>query len=74
LAGGGFRSGFTFGSTDDVGHRVAEQPVTVPDLHATILHQLGVDHTELVFDLHGTPETLTDERLSNAEVKRKLLL
>ena len=73
IAGGGFKTGFIYGKTDDVGHRVAEHPIKVPDLHATILNQLGLDHTKLVFNLHGGPETLTDKRVSGARVFDELL-
>jgi hypothetical protein len=47
--------------------------VSVPDLHATVLHQLGLDHTRLVYRHHGSDETLTDARLTNARVVRELL-
>ena len=44
LAGGGFRTGHVHGATDDVGYRAVEDRVSVNDLHATILHQLGLRH------------------------------
>jgi len=73
LAGGGFRAGHVHGATDEVGYRVAEGKVTVPDLHATLLHQLGIDHDELRYQHHGGPETLTDSRLTGARVVTELL-
>jgi uncharacterized protein (DUF1501 family) len=49
LAGGGVKGGITYGTTDDFGFRAAEYPVHVHDLHATILHLLGFDHTRLTY-------------------------
>lgn len=60
LAGGGIRGGQTYGTTDDLGYYAAENPVKVADLHATILQQLGFDHNELTYHLHGRDERLTD--------------
>ena len=60
LAGGGFRGGFAYGATDDFGFAAAENPVHVHDLHATILHQLGLDHTKLTFRNSGRDFRLTD--------------
>jgi len=68
LAGGGFKRGFTFGETDEVGYRAAVNRVSVSDLHATILHQLGLDHTTLSYSHSGRDETLTDVSLTNARV------
>src|SRR5256886_7543699 len=48
-----FRSGVTYGATDDYGYNVAENPVHVFDLQATILQQLGIDHTRLIFRFQG---------------------
>tara|TARA_B100000686_G_scaffold328848_2_gene389364 strand:+ start:511 stop:657 length:147 start_codon:yes stop_codon:yes gene_type:complete len=47
--------------------------LNVPDLHATILHQLGLDHTELTFQHHGRSESLTDHLVTGAEVVPQLL-
>ena len=44
LAGGGFKAGHVHGATDEVGYKAVEERVSVPDLHATLLHQLGMDH------------------------------
>ena len=61
LAGGGVRGGTVFGTTDEIGFRAVENRVSVHDLHATILHQLGLDHRELVMVREGRSERLTDE-------------
>jgi len=60
LAGGGVKGGHVHGTTDDVGLSVAENPVTVHDLHATILHLLGFDHERLTFRHAGRDFRLTD--------------
>jgi hypothetical protein len=60
VAGGGFKPGFTYGSTDDFGYNIAENPVSVHDLHATLLHQLGVDHERLTYKFQGRHYRLTD--------------
>jgi hypothetical protein len=60
LAGGGFKPGITLGKTDDLGFNVVEDPVQVHDLHATILHQLGFDHTKLTYRFSGRDYRLTD--------------
>ncbi len=73
LTGGGFRSGHVHGATDEVGYRAVEQPVSVADLHATVLHQLGLDHNRLTYEHHGRPETLTDTVVSNARVVSELI-
>jgi hypothetical protein len=60
LAGGGVRGGMVYGATDEYGYRAVENVVTVPDLHATILHQLGLDHERLTFRHGGRNLRLTD--------------
>ncbi len=60
LAGGGIRGGFVHGATDPVGLRAAEGKVHVHDLHATILHLLGLDHEQLTYFHNGRDERLTD--------------
>jgi hypothetical protein len=60
LAGGGVRGGMTFGATDDFSYNVAENPVHVHDLNATILHCLGLEHTRLTFKFQGRFYRLTD--------------
>lgn len=60
VAGGGFRPGFTWGKTDDLGFDVVDQKIHVHDLHATLLHQLGIDHEQLTFRFQGREYRLTD--------------
>ena len=60
LAGGGIKPGHTHGETDDLGFNVAQDPVHVHDLHATLLHLLGLDHTKLTFRFQGRDYRLTD--------------
>ncbi|HEX4130992.1 MAG TPA: DUF1501 domain-containing protein [Pirellulales bacterium] len=60
LAGGGVRGGTTFGATDEVGLYAVENKVHVRDVHATILHLLGLDHERLTYNNHGREERLTD--------------
>lgn len=60
LAGGGIKGGTVYGKTDDFGFKVAEHPVHVHDLHATILHLLGIDHTKLTYRYSGRDFRLTD--------------
>jgi hypothetical protein len=60
LAGGGVRGGVVHGATDDFGLRAALDKVHVHDLHATILHLLGIDHERLTFFHNGREERLTD--------------
>ncbi len=57
LAGGGIRGGQVIGETDPIGYTVTQRPVKPLDLHATILHALGIDSTRLVYDHHGLKET-----------------
>ncbi len=60
LAGGGVKPGVSYGSTDEFGYNVAENPVSVHDLQATMLHLLGVDHEKLTFKHQGRHYRLTD--------------
>ncbi|MEI6714103.1 MAG: DUF1501 domain-containing protein [Verrucomicrobiota bacterium] len=60
MAGGGVKAGTTFGSTDEFGFKATENPVHVHDLHATILHILGMDHEKLTFRHSGRDFRLTD--------------
>ena len=60
LAGGGIRGGLTYGATDDYGYRAVDKIVTLPDLHATILHLLGLDHERLTYRHGGRDHRLTD--------------
>ena len=60
MAGGGFKGGMTYGATDDFSMSVAENPVQIHDLHATILHQMGLDHKKLTYRYSGRDFRLTD--------------
>lgn len=60
MAGGGIKPGLVYGETDELGFNVARDPVHVHDLHATILHLLGFDHTRLTFRSQGRDFRLTD--------------
>ena len=60
MAGGGVRKGLTYGQTDDFGYRPVENPVHMHDLHATLLHTLGLDHERLTYRHAGRDFRLTD--------------
>jgi hypothetical protein len=60
LAGGGIRGGIVHGATDEFGYNAIENPVHVHDLHATMLHLLGIDHTKLTYRFQGRDFRLTD--------------
>jgi len=71
LAGGGIKSGQTWGATDDFSYNVVEHPVSLRDLHATVLHLLGVDHQRLTHRHQGLDQRLTG--VEPAEVVQGLL-
>lgn len=60
MAGAGIKGGQIIGSSDEFGYKAQEQPVSVHDLHATILHLLGLDHTRLTYRFNGRDMRLTD--------------
>ncbi|MBL8230721.1 MAG: DUF1501 domain-containing protein [Bryobacterales bacterium] len=60
LAGGGVKGGVTYGATDDWSYKAVEHPIYCYDLHATVLHLLGIDHTRLTFRNNGIDRRLTD--------------
>jgi len=60
LAGGGVKGGMAYGATDEFGFRAVENKVHVHDLHATILHLLGLDHEKLTYRYAGRDFRLTD--------------
>ena len=60
IAGGGFKGGTIYGATDEFGFQAVKDITTVHDLHATILHQLGFDHTRLTYRYSGRDFRLTD--------------
>jgi hypothetical protein len=70
LAGGGVRGGMAYGRTDDYGYKVVENKVEIHDLHATMLHLLGIDHKRLTFRFGGRDMRLTDV---HGEVVRDIL-
>lgn len=69
-AGGGFKGGLAFGETDEFGNAVASEPVNIHDVHATLLHQMGIDHERLTFRHGGRDQRLTDV---HGRVVRELL-
>jgi hypothetical protein len=71
LAGGGIQGGQSYGATDDFGYRAVTDRCSVADLHATMLHLLGLDHTKLTYKHHGRDERLTD--VYDAHVLKALL-
>ena len=73
MAGGGFKGGHIHGATDEFGYASVVDRVSVADLHATILQQLGIDHTKLTFRHSGREERLTDPEVTGARVVHELL-
>ncbi|HEV3444115.1 MAG TPA: DUF1501 domain-containing protein [Gemmataceae bacterium] len=74
LAGGGFKRGYVHGVTDDFGYKSVKDIVRVADLHATLLHALGLDHEALTYPHAGRPDSLTDVAVTKAEVVQELLV
>src|SRR6185369_10432773 len=70
MAGGGVKPGQVIGETDDIGWNVVKDPIHVNDLHATILHLFGLDHTKLTYRFQGRDFRLTDVA---GKVVKKLL-
>jgi uncharacterized protein (DUF1501 family) len=60
MAGGGIRGGMSYGETNEFGNAVVENPLSIHDIHATILHTLGIDHERLTFRHGGRNQRLTD--------------
>jgi Protein of unknown function (DUF1501) len=73
LAGGGFKKGYVHGETDEFGYRAVKDVVRVTDLHATLLHALGLDHEGLTYPHDGRNDTLTDSVVSHARLVPELL-
>ena len=65
MAGGGIKRGMTYGATDELGFHAVENPVNVRDIHATVLHLLGIDHKRLTFDYQGLPFRLSGVEEAN---------
>lgn len=61
MAGGGVKRGYVHGATDEIGHKAVEDPVSIHDFHATLLHLLGMDFRNLTYERHGLQERLTDQ-------------
>lgn len=59
MAGGGIKPGFSYGETDDFSYNIVKDPVHVRDLHATLLHQFGINHEKLTFKFQGLDQKLT---------------
>jgi hypothetical protein len=70
MAGGGTKAGLIYGATDEIGNHAVENVMTVHDLHATVLHLLGLDHTKLTYRFGGRDVTLPDV---HGQVVRALL-
>jgi hypothetical protein len=70
MAGGGVKPGVTMGESDELGFNVVKDKVHVHDLHATIMHLLGFDHTKLTYRFQGRDFRLTD--VSGTVVKQLL--
>ena len=73
LAGGGFKRGYVHGATDDFGYAAVQDVVTIHDLHATLLHSLGLDHRALTYPHDGRDDSLSDEVVSGAKLVPELL-
>ena len=73
LSGGGVKPGYIHGATDDFGYEAVDKRMTVSDLHATILTQLGIDHRKLTYWHNGRDESLTDVALTGARVVGDIL-
>ena len=73
MAGGGFKGGITYGETDEFGYKATVNRVGVPDLQATILAAMGLDHDKLSYPFHGLQETPTDAKVNGAKVVKALL-
>ena len=71
MAGGGIKGGMSYGQTDDFCYNVVQDPVHVRDLHATMFHQLGIDHNKLIFPYQGLDQRLTG--VEKATVIRDIL-
>jgi hypothetical protein len=71
LAGGGIKPGFVHGETDEMSYNIVKDPVHIHELHATMLHQLGIDHEKLAFQYQGLDQRLTG--VESVEVVRQIL-
>jgi uncharacterized protein (DUF1501 family) len=71
VAGGGFKGGIAYGATDEFGFKAEQNRVSIHDLHATLLNQLGMDHTKLTYRYAGRDFRLTDV---HGEIVRDILV
>ena len=60
MTGGGFKPGVSYGQTDDFSYNIVKDPVSVHDLHATMLYLMGIDHKQLTYHYQGRDFRLTD--------------
>jgi uncharacterized protein (DUF1501 family) len=74
LAGGGFKKGYAHGESDEFGYKSVKNVVRVCDLHATLLHALGLDHERLTYPHDGRKDSLTDPDVTHAQVVPELLV
>ena len=72
LAGGGVRGGMEYGATDDFCYNIVEKPVHLRDLHATILHCMGIDHSRFTYKFRGLNTRLTG--VEEAHVVKDILI
>ena len=73
MAGGGAKGGLSYGETDEIGWDVAENPVSVNDYQATLLHLFGMDHNRLTYQYQGAPMRLTSVARGEARVIPELI-
>jgi hypothetical protein len=71
MCGGGVKGGVTYGETDELGYKPASNPVHLRDMHATVLHQLGIDHRKLTYRFQGLDNRLTG--VEEAHILKKIL-
>ena len=74
LTGGGLKKGLIYGATDEFGYKAVANRVSVPSLHATILHTLGIDHARLTYRHGGRTETPTDVSVTGAKIVGDILM
>jgi hypothetical protein len=72
LAGGGIKGGMEYGKTDDFSYNIVENPVEIRDLHATIMHCMGIDHARLTYPFRGLDVKLTG--VERARVVEQILI
>jgi hypothetical protein len=73
FAGGGFKNGLVYGETDEFGYKAVENKVSVPNMQATLLYLLGLDHVRLIYPYGGRDQTPTEFSITGAAVVPGLL-